>query len=57
VYRTVAAACAEQPACVRFTTWGFSDSTSWLGIGEHALPFYDTFQPKPAWRAITDELR
>jgi endo-1,4-beta-xylanase len=57
VYRTVASVCAQQPACVRFTTWGFSDASSWLGVGERALPFYDSFQPKPAWRAITDELR
>jgi GH35 family endo-1,4-beta-xylanase len=42
---------------VRFTTWGFTDATSWLGPAEHALPFYDDLQPKPAWRAITDELR
>jgi GH35 family endo-1,4-beta-xylanase len=57
IYRTVAHACAEQPACVRFTTWGFTDAASWLGRWEDGLPFYDSMAPKPAWAALTDELR
>jgi endo-1,4-beta-xylanase len=57
VYGMVARACLELPACVRFTTWGFTDAVSWLGPAEHALPFYDDFVPKPAWMAITRELR
>jgi endo-1,4-beta-xylanase len=57
VYRTVARICAEQSACVRFTTWGFTDASSWLGEAEHPLPFYADYAPKPAWSALTSELR
>jgi endo-1,4-beta-xylanase len=57
VYGNVARWCAEQPACVRFTTWGVTDRFSWLGAHEHGLPFDWAGRAKPAWSAITDVLR
>ena len=57
VYRGVAALCAEQPACVKFTTWGVTDKWSWLGAHEHGLRVRPLGRAKPAWTAITDALR
>jgi endo-1,4-beta-xylanase len=57
VYSGVAGICVEQPACVRFTTWGVTDRFSWLGAGERGLPFDWAGRAKPAWSAITDALR
>ncbi len=56
VYRQVAGACQALPACGRFTTWGFTDASTWLGTGERPLPFTATGAPKPAWRAIESAL-
>jgi endo-1,4-beta-xylanase len=56
IYRTAAAACRWLPACGRFTTWGFTDSSTWLGSERRPLPFSAAGHPKPAWRAIADEL-
>jgi len=56
IYRTVAAACRLLPACGRFTTWGFTDASTWLGSDRRPLPFSAAGEPKPAWRAIAAEL-
>jgi endo-1,4-beta-xylanase len=55
IYRTVAAGCRRLPQCGRFTTWGFTDASTWLGTAQRPLPFSSTGVPKPAWRAITGE--
>lgn len=57
VFGGIATLCAEQPACVRFTTWGVTDKWSWLGAHEHGLAFDTLGRAKPAWTAITDALR
>jgi endo-1,4-beta-xylanase len=57
VYFDAARACADQPACARFTTWGISDKYSWLGPEERALPFDSALNPKRSWRALTSALR
>ncbi len=51
-YGAAARACNAVAACTRFTTWGFSDSQSWLGQGEMALPFDLQYKPKPAFEAV-----
>jgi endo-1,4-beta-xylanase len=56
VYRTVASACRDLGACERFTTWGFTDASTWLGGSARPLPFSATGAAKPAWRAIAGEL-
>jgi endo-1,4-beta-xylanase len=56
IYRMVASACRDLPACGRFTTWGFTDASTWLGTAERPLPFTVAGAPKPAWRAIAAEL-
>lgn len=57
IFEGVAALCAEQPACVRMTTWGVTDRFSWLGAHEHPLPFDWAGRAKPSWAAITGALR
>jgi endo-1,4-beta-xylanase len=56
IYRTVAVACRNLAACERFTTWGFTDASTWLGTARRPLPFAADGSPKPAWRAIAAEL-
>ena len=56
-YETVAMACRRQPACVRLTTWGFTDAFSFRGAAEMALPWDTEYRPKPAWAALTAALR
>lgn len=57
IYRRVAAACRDLSACSRFTTWGFTDASTWLGTAKRPLPFTAAGDPKPAWRAIRDAMR
>jgi endo-1,4-beta-xylanase len=59
VYRAVAAACNAQPACIRITTWGFTDRYTWrLPWGQSLpLPFDSEYRPKAAWMAIQEVLR
>lgn len=57
VFGGIATLCAEQPACVRMTTWGVTDKFSWLGAHEHGLAFDWAGRAKPAWGAITRALR
>jgi len=51
-YGAAARACNAETACTRFTTWGFSDHQSWLGVAEMGLPFDVSYKPKPALEAI-----
>jgi endo-1,4-beta-xylanase len=55
-YADVARACRSVRKCVRITTWGFTDASSWLGSAARGLPFNALCQPKPAWRALTTAL-
>jgi endo-1,4-beta-xylanase len=59
VYRAVAAACNAQPACVRITTWGFTDRYTWRLPWAQSLPlpFDSEYRPKPAWTAIQEALQ
>ncbi len=52
IFGLVARACHAVAACTRFTTWGFTDASTWLGETARPLPFDGAFQPKPAWNAI-----
>jgi endo-1,4-beta-xylanase len=56
VYGTFALACRETGRCVRFTTWGFTDASSWLGSSAQALPFDSDCRAKPGWVAIRTAL-
>lgn len=55
-YRAVARACLAVTRCVGITTWALSDKHSWIpsvfpGQGA-ALPFDESFRPKPAYHAL-----
>jgi endo-1,4-beta-xylanase len=51
-YGAAARACNAVAACRRFTTWGFTDRLSWIGIGEAPLLFDASYRPKPAFEAV-----
>lgn len=59
-YRQIAQACIESSNCVRFTTWGLSDPTSWINTVMHRndapLLFDANYQPKPAYFAVKEAL-
>jgi uncharacterized protein (TIGR03437 family) len=60
-YQNVFAACQAAPNCTEFLTWGFSDAYSWIpstypGYGA-ALPLDANYQPKPAYAALSGNLR
>jgi endo-1,4-beta-xylanase len=57
VYRKVAMACAENPGCTAFQTWGFTDRYSWIPKHSHgkegaALLFDASYRPKPAFDEV-----
>ena len=57
IYGQMASACAEQPACTAFQTWGFTDKYSWIphftkGTSGAALLFDSDYKPKPAYWAV-----
>jgi endo-1,4-beta-xylanase len=60
IYRFVARACLEQPACTVLQTWGFTDKYSWvpgyLKTKGAALPFDQSYQTKPAYDALLEVL-
>ena len=61
VYRGIARACLNSSGCTAMQTWGFTDKYSWIGSHSRnshgqALPFDRAYQPKPAYRAIWEEL-
>lgn len=52
VFGDAALACSHVGACSRFTTWGTTDASTWLGPTSQPLPFDSALAPKPAWTAI-----
>ncbi len=61
VYRGIVRACLNSAGCTAIQTWGFTDKYSWIGSHSRgtrgqALPFDRAYQPKPAYRAILEEL-
>jgi endo-1,4-beta-xylanase len=61
VYRGIVRACLNNAGCTAIQTWGFTDKYSWIGSHSHgtrghALLFDRTYQPKPAYRAVWQEL-
>ena len=61
LYGRIVAACLQQSACKMVQTWGFTDKHSWIpdffpGYG-WALPFDDSYQKKPAYTAILNQLK
>jgi endo-1,4-beta-xylanase len=66
VYGDMMQACIESGVCDSFTTWGLSDSTSWLtcdydwciekDVNAAPLIFDVDFNPKPAYFAVRDAL-
>jgi len=61
VYRSVVHVCLQNPGCTAIQTWGFTDKYSWIGSHSHgtrgrALWFGKTYQPKPAYDAVLQEL-
>jgi endo-1,4-beta-xylanase len=60
VYRDYLSACVSVSRCKAFLTWGFTDKYSWIpgrfpGMGA-ALPLDESYQAKPAYRALLDVL-
>jgi len=61
IYRDILRACLDNTGCTAIQTWGFTDKYSWIGSHSHgtrgqALPFDRTYQPKPAYFSIREEL-
>jgi endo-1,4-beta-xylanase len=61
VYRGIVRACLNNAGCTAIQTWGFTDKYSWIGYHSRgargqALPFDRAYQPKPAYRAVLEEL-
>lgn len=61
IYRGIVRACLATPGCTAIQTWGFTDKYSWIGSHSRgargaALPFDRSYQPKPAYRAVREEL-
>jgi endo-1,4-beta-xylanase len=61
IYRGIVRACLNGAGCTAIQTWGFTDKYSWIGSHSRgtrgqALPFDRTYQPKPAYRAVLEEL-
>jgi endo-1,4-beta-xylanase len=62
IYRGIVRACLQNPGCTAIQTWGFTDKYSWIGSSSRgargmALPLDRTWQPKPAYQGILEELR
>jgi endo-1,4-beta-xylanase len=61
IYRGIVRACLNSMGCTAIQTWGFTDKYSWIGSHSRgargqALPFDRVYQPKPAYRAVLEEL-
>jgi len=61
IYRGIVRACLQSPGCTAIQTWGFTDKYSWIGSHSRgtrgqALLFDRSYQPKPAYRAVLEEL-
>jgi endo-1,4-beta-xylanase len=63
VYREMARACRDAPACEAFITWGVSDAHTWLDNNNPDDPpawpllFDAQYNPKPAYDAVMEVLR
>ncbi len=60
IYHDIAGVCLESDACQALVLWGFTDKHSWIpwffkGYGS-ALPFDESYQPKPAYNALITAL-
>ncbi len=59
-YAQVVQACLDVPRCVRVSVWGVSDQHSWIPEWfpgyTAALPFDDSYTPKPALNAMVQTL-
>ena len=56
VYNGLLTTCLQAANCKTFSSWGFTDKTSWVpsaypGYGA-ALPFDDNYAPKPAYYGL-----
>ena len=61
MFGKIAATCLKHPECKAIQTWGFTDRHSWVpaffkGTGA-ALPFDRSYQPKPAYTALSDAFK
>jgi endo-1,4-beta-xylanase len=61
IYRGIVRACLNSAGCTAIQTWGFTDKYSWIGSHSRgtqgqALPFDRAYEPKPAYRAVLEEL-
>ncbi len=61
LYRGLVRACLNHSGCTAIQTWGFTDKYSWIGSHSRgargqALPFDRSYQAKPSYRAILEEL-
>jgi endo-1,4-beta-xylanase len=61
LYRGIVRACLDNRGCTAIQTWGFTDKYSWIGSHSRgtrgqALLFDREYTPKPAYRAVLEEL-
>ncbi len=60
IYRQVLELCVTHPACIGFTTWGFTDRYTWIprhtGHPDVPLPLDTNYLAKPAYQALSDVL-
>ena len=61
IYRSIVRACLQSWGCTAIQTWGFTDKYSWSGSHSHgtrgaALLFDRAYQPKPAYKAVIEEI-
>lgn len=57
IYASLLQACAQQPKCTNFETWGFTDKYTWLGTNQHPLPFDESYRPKPAFDSLLTAIK
>jgi len=56
VYGSVLQTCLSNPGCKSYQNWGFTDKYTWLGTGQHPLPFDENYNWKPAANTILSTL-
>lgn len=61
VYRDMLGVCLSVPKCKAFVMWGFTDRHTWIpgftGKPDEPLIFDKSYRPKPAYYALTSELK